>query len=379
MTLNIKLFLFSVGSAFISNLIITPILIYLAKKNKWYDRSDERKIHIVPTPRIGGVGIYISFIIGLSVFYAFTKMNTITSSSLTIFQFISIIISISMFFAIGIIDDYHELSARLKFAIQAVTVILLMVAGFRFKEVYIPIIGVDLKLGFFSWILTFCWLIGISNSINLIDGMDGLAGGVSLIGLLGIGIYSLIISDVNISILAFVLAGSTLGFLVFNFPPAKIFMGDAGSYVLGLTLAFITLVNNEAAGSKTLMLAITVTLIPICDTLAAIIRRTANKVHFFTPDREHMHHKLLNLGLTTNQILVVIYFIAICLSGTTIVWALYKNTLSIILMLSCWVLTITFFFVLFLHHKKYFKNDEKAQELDRLKREQQKKQLERGI
>lgn len=371
MELYIRLFLISVGSAFFSNIIITPILIYLAKKFQWYDSTNERKIHISPTPRIGGVGVFISFIIGISVFFILASSSHL-EMGLNFFKYVTLLIAIAGIFTVGIFDDYLNLSAKFKFGIQAMLTIMLIVAGFRFKEIYIPFVQQTISLGWFSYPLTFVWIVGVSNAINLIDGMDGLAGGLSCIGLTSVGLYSLILNDVGLSVLAFALAGSLLAFLVFNFPPAKIFMGDAGSYVIGLTLAVVPLANNPLYDSVTLYLAITVCIIPICDTLSSMIRRVVfYRVSFFTPDKEHTHHKLLNLGLSTTQILVVIYLICFNLCGVTLLWSLFQTDWSLMLIIFVWIGVGIFFLILSRDFKRYFKNDPEAQRFYELKRQQQ--------
>lgn len=371
MELYIRLFLISVGSAFFSNIIITPILIYLAKKFQWYDSTNERKIHISPTPRIGGVGVFISFIIGISVFFILASSSHL-EMGLNFFKYVTLLIAIAGIFTVGIFDDYLNLSAKFKFGIQAMLTIMLIVAGFRFKEIYIPFVQQTISLGWFSYPLTFVWIVGVSNAINLIDGMDGLAGGLSCIGLTSVGLYSLILNDVGLSVLAFALAGSLLAFLIFNFPPAKIFMGDAGSYVIGLTLAVVPLANNPLYDSVTLYLAITVCIIPICDTLSSMIRRVVfYRVSFFTPDKEHTHHKLLNLGLSTTQILVVIYLICFNLCGVTLLWSLFQTDWSLMLIIFVWIGVGIFFLILSRDFKRYFKNDPEAQRFYELKRQQQ--------
>ena len=254
-----------------------------------------------------------------------------------------------------------NLSAKLKFGIQALLTVILISSGFRFKEIYIPFIQYTLPLGLFSYPLTFIWIVGVSNAINLIDGMDGLAGGLSCFGLVSVGLYSLVLNDIGLSILAFTLAGSLLAFLIFNFPPAKIFMGDAGSYVVGLTLAVVPLANNPQYDSVTLYLAVTVCIIPIFDTFSSMIRRMVfYRVSFFTPDKEHTHHKMLNLGLSTLQVLTIVYLICACLCGVTLLWSLYQTDWSLMLIVCVWGAVGIFFLALSYDFKKYFKNDPEA-------------------
>ncbi|MBN2652111.1 MAG: undecaprenyl/decaprenyl-phosphate alpha-N-acetylglucosaminyl 1-phosphate transferase [Spirochaetales bacterium] len=353
---DIKILIISVSVAFVANLIITPLIIFLSRRFHWYDHINDRKIHEGQIPRLGGVGIFLSFIIGFFIAFFLSSEIRTGSSNISLIQFLTINAAFVIIFAVGLLDDFTNISARYKLIAQIIAAGSLVAVGFHFRTLYIPFFNIDVNLGFTSYIITFFWFIGICNSVNLIDGMDGLAGGTSFFSLLFLGILSAVTGDVAVAFLAFILMGAILGFLVFNFPPAKIFMGDCGSLFLGITLAAIPLIGNTSTGSKTLLISITILMIPIIDTLAAIIRRTIIKrVHFFNPDREHLHHKLLDLGFSVKKILALIYSTLILLGLTTLIWAKFDTNWSVYLILASWVIVVGLYNLLSFFHRKHLK------------------------
>jgi UDP-GlcNAc:undecaprenyl-phosphate GlcNAc-1-phosphate transferase len=258
-------------------------------------------------------------------------------------------------FVIGLIDDFYELRARYKLVVQIVASLSVVFGGFVFTGVDIPGFHVGFDFGYFGHFLTFCWVLGIINAVNLIDGMDGLAGGASFFVALAMSIIFFASGHVLQGTLAAALAGALFGFLCFNRPKARIFMGDGGAYLLGFVLAFLPLIDvaptMEAAFSSTFFVhgrinvvhAVTLVLIPIGDTLAAIIRRRRKGQKFSEPDRYHMHHKMLAMGLSTWQVLLVVSAIEIALAAATVFDALAGSVLSAVALLASWVLVLAFF------------------------------------
>lgn len=356
---EIKFIVMFASVAFLLNLIITPIIIFLSKKHSWYDHVNDRKIHEGKIPRIGGVGIFVSFLIAFFFAFLFCDEIKTGNSKINLPQFFAINATFIIMFATGLLDDFKNIKARYKLVAQIVAAIILIAAGFYFKSVYIPFLNESVSFSHvaISYVITFFWLIGVSNAVNLIDGMDGLAGGTSFISLLFLGVFSILAGDSTIAFLAFILMGAILGFLAFNFPPAKIFMGDSGSLLLGITLASIPLIGNTETESMTLLVSITILLIPITDTIAAMLRRTfIKKVHFFKPDKEHLHHKLLDLGFSVRGALLLLYFVAILLGLTTILWAIYRASWTVYLILSSWVIVIILYNLLSFFHRRHLKN-----------------------
>lgn len=347
-------------SAFILNMVLTPCIIKIALKFGWYDTINDRKIHSGNIPRLGGVGIFLSFIFSFSLFYFIlnkeNNFNSFQSENLASFDWkmFSFYFSISLIFLTGLIDDFSELSARLKLIIQIAVAISLVVAGFLFTKITIPFTNIVIDLGFFSYILTFLWFIGIINAINLIDGMDGLSGGTTFLSLLFLGILGLLMKDFFITYICFILASALLGFLIFNLPPAKIFMGDSGSLFLGTILSILPVAINFSALELNcknlegwiLFIACFLFIVPIFDTLSAIFRRVViMRVHFFTPDKEHLHHKLLFLGLSTRKALLVIYSINFTGGSIALALAYFEKQRSLILVLGI-IFFVTIFFTI---------------------------------
>ena len=207
----------------------------------------------------------------------------------------------------GLADDFHNLGAELKFSLQIAAAVLVTIGGFTISVIRIPGLP-ELSLGLFSYPITALWIVTISNAINLVDGIDGLAGGITGVSALSLGVMCLLQGQVMPALLAFSLLGAVLGFLAFNLPPARIFMGDSGSLLLGFVLAVIPLVGGASGPSIVDMLApATVLLVPIIDTIAAIARRIRARRPIYKPDRDHIHHKLLALGLKETSILLILY------------------------------------------------------------------------
>ena len=196
--------------------------------------------------------------------------------------------------------------------------------------------------------LTILWIVGITNSLNLIDGIDGLSSGISIIAAMIYGFVFLLYGQFLSAIICYALVGALFGYLFFNFPPAKIFMGDSGSLFLGFILAILPIITFPTSGTS-LILPITMLSIPILDVIAAIWRRKREKQNIFTPDRHHVHHKLMNMGVNNRNILAIVYGFCLILGIITIVYesSAAHNFMYILL---GWIIVILFF--IFLHYKK---------------------------
>lgn len=310
------LFIFFITAlTFVINLFLTPQIIKVAHHFRWYDRPTDRKIHTTLIPRLGGVGIFTAFF--FSVIIAPLVWHTISGwqiIDITAFKFIPLFTSFFIIYILGLVDDFWNLKAWLKFGVQLLAAVLLTFSGFRISSISFPYLG-TLDLWYFSYPITVLWLVGIMNAINLVDGMDGLGGGIAGLASLALGIIALLQHELEAALLAFALFGSLVAFLCYNFPPAKIFMGDSGSLFIGFILAVIPLFNLSHEDSlSSLLIPVTILLVPIFDTAAAIVRRLRKRTSIATPDREHIHHKLLDLGLSEKKILALIYSICLYLS-----------------------------------------------------------------
>lgn len=338
------IFLSALGASLLC-LSIIPLVIYLAGKNKWFDEVNERKIHSGNIARLGGIGIFWSFAI------SFTVVSLIFSKDASLLpwgeKYWVASLSLIVIHVMGLADDFLNLKARFRIVIQVLLAAAVTVAGFRFNNVFIPFVNINLELGWFSYILTGIWLVGITNAINFIDGLDGLSGGISIIASATYGIIFIENGDVFSALMAFTLVGSLTAYLFYNFPPARIFMGDSGSTFLGFILALLPLLGKQTVNSNvTLWIAITILLVPIFDTFAAIWRRKKKGVSPFSPDRFHLHHKLMNLGFSTRQILAIVYAVCMALGGVAVSSVYLDNSITILLVIAAWFICTVLFTVL---------------------------------
>ena len=241
-------------------------MIKISKNMNIMDIPNERSVHKKPTPLLGGIAIFLSFLFG---FILFGNQNPLM---------ISILIASFLILLLGIFDDIKPIKARYKFIIHILVALIVVFYG-GLKLTHVDIFGLSLNFKWMSPYVTILIIVGIINAVNLIDGLDGLCAGISSIYFLTIGVIALILNKFNglDIILSFIMLGSTLGFLVFNFPPAKIFMGDTGSTFLGLMISVIMLLGFKTVTLTSLLIPLVLLILPITDTLFAIIRRALNK------------------------------------------------------------------------------------------------------
>ena len=299
---NSELLLF--GYIILFSVILTCFFVILslntAKKYNIYDHPDERKIHKNPIPRTGGIAIFSSFIT-LSIF---TKLWNYD-------YFLPFLLANTLIFLTGFADDKLNLKATTKLISQFVAAsIIIFACGIRFK------IGGNYtgfwNLEFASIILTYLWIIGVTNAINLIDGMDGLASGIALFAFGGIILIALNKNYTFAAIVASIFFGSLVSFLSFNLPKAIIFLGDSGSLLLGFNLAIMSLNISYKTGTIiSVIFPSLFVLIPVIDTVAAFVRRILKKQNpLKTPDKKHIHHKLILLKFSHNQALIIFYILS---------------------------------------------------------------------
>lgn len=290
--------------------VITPVVIKFAFYVKAVDvPTDSRRIHKKPMPRMGGLAIYCSFMI-CTLF--FLKLDR---------QLAGILIGGTMMLVMGIVDDIYQLPALPKLILQIGAAVVLIFFGVTVKSVTIPFIVGDGSVGiqFIGIPLTLLWVVGITNAINLIDGLDGLACGISMISTLTLFGVSIISGRTMAVFLTAILAGACVGFLPFNFNPAKVFIGDTGSQFLGFMLAAISIQGAiKSAAAVAVAVPVLAIGLPIYDTLFAIIRRKLNKRPIMEADRGHLHHRLLDSGLSQKQVVLIMYGISAMLGLVSI-------------------------------------------------------------
>lgn len=282
---------------------MTPVVIKLAKLINAVDLPNGRKVHRKATPLLGGLSIYLGFIIGILWFHPENHFIW------------PIIIGATVIVLTGMIDDMIQLKPRWKFVGQSIAAISVISGGLFIEFINLPFETIW-ELGFLGIPLTYLWIVAITNAINLIDGLDGLAAGVSIIVLTAISIISIMAGNFFISLLTLILISSTLGFLFFNFHPAKIFMGDTGSLFLGFMISVISILGFKSITLFTLIVPIILLAVPLSDSIFAIIRRIVHKKSIVTPDKSHLHHCLMKIGFTHKGTVLLIYglsaFFAVC-------------------------------------------------------------------
>lgn len=305
-------------TTFLTSLILTHLMIKISKNMNIMDIPNERSVHKKPTPLLGGIAIFLSFLFG---FILFGNQNPLM---------ISILIASFLILLLGIFDDIKPIKARYKFIIHILVALIVVFYG-GLKLTHVDIFGLSLNFKWMSAYVTILIIVGIINAVNLIDGLDGLCAGISSIYFLTIGVIALILNKFNglDIILSFIMLGSTLGFLVFNFPPAKIFMGDTGSTFLGLMISVIMLLGFKTVTLTSLLIPLVLLILPITDTLFAIIRRALNKKPIGQADKEHIHHQLLK-HLSTRKTILVIYVVDLIFSVVSIFYAIGKKKEMII-------------------------------------------------
>ena len=293
-------------TALIVSLLITPGVIALAGRTGALDEPDARKVHKNPIPRIGGLGIYIAFMIAMML-----VMSHLQPDAEAMHEIVGLLLGGSLIVALGLVDDYKNLPAKVKLFGQIVAASILVI-GFDVRIDFISDpFGDYFYLEFLAVPATIFWIVGITNTVNLIDGLDGLAAGVATIASATIFLVALEKSVLLVAVLTASLAGASFGFLYYNFNPARIFMGDTGSMFLGYMLSGISIIGAvKSAATIALIVPILALGIPIMDTTFAIVRRYRGGVPIFKPDKGHLHHRLLALGFTQRQAVLLMYVIS---------------------------------------------------------------------
>jgi len=290
-------------------LLLTPLVKKFAVKIGAVDVPNARKVHTRIMPRLGGLGIYLAFVLGLIAVLPFLPDSLSPRDANFIKAFL---IGGSMIVLIGALDDRFELSAKVKFLAQ-IAAACVVVFGFNITVDFVNIPFQDRYSALESWVsipLTIFWIVGVTNAINLIDGLDGLAAGVSGIAIGTISVMAFLMGNTTVALLCLLLLGGIIGFLFFNFHPAKIFMGDTGSLFLGFSLAMLSLLGFKQIAIVSFITPLIIIGVPLSDTFFAIVRRKIQKKPIFAPDKGHLHHCLRELGFSHRQTVLIIYVIA---------------------------------------------------------------------
>jgi len=321
--------------AWIISFSLTPLMRRLSLRMNWVDKPNWRKINRKPMPLLGGIAIYAGFIISILFIVSRPGFHTNTT------KFLGLIGSSFVIVLVGIADDIKGLTPRRKLFYQIAASIIASTCGYAILRVTQPFGGSFYTPILISMVLTIFWIVGFTNAINLLDGLDGLAAGVVTIIAGSLFFAGLKNNNPIVAILSIGVVGSTLGFLPYNFYPAKIFMGDAGSMFLGFALSLISIEGAyKGATFVTLSIPIIAMGVPVIDTGLSILRRLIKGNGVFKADKEHIHHKLLFREGSQREAAVILYFltasfglIAIALSGMKGIWAFFAIFITAVLTL----------------------------------------------
>lgn len=320
--------------SFLVSIFVVPAVIYFSEKKGLMDAPGERKIHDHPVPRLGGVAVWLSTMLTFLflVFLSYYPYGSLLSG---------ILLGSSLMFLLGLIDDIYCLNAKFKLFIQLAIATIVFCLGIRIENIYLPF-GISFNLGFLSWFVTTAWIVGVSNAVNFIDGVDGLAGSVISVSAVTLGLIAASCSaDMVGPLIAFILAGAMLAFLTYNFNPAKIFMGDSGALFSGFLLATLSVTGVMQVESVAMWVPLLVLAVPIFDITFASFRRIMKGKSPFVADAEHIHHRLLHAGLSQNQTVLVLTIIAaivgaigvLCINVSIIKYFIYAMALAVVMLI----------------------------------------------
>lgn len=334
-------YLFPFLVAFFIALAVTPLVRRFALSHGILDQPGERKVHAKPVARLGGLAIFAAFMITAIAFVPPSR------------QLIALLTGCTLLAILGVVDDVRNLSPWTKLAAQILAAGIVLSGGIGISVITNPLGGTfDLNAGRFALslgdfhfhitpianVLSIIWMVGLVNVINFLDGLDGLACGVSAISALAL--FALAVStgvdQPIVAILAITLAGSALGFLPYNFFPAKIFMGDTGAYFLGLTLALLSMYSGGKLATVALVLGFT-----IIDALWAAVRRIARGTSPFKADREHLHHLLLQAGLSQRMAVLLLYLLAIIFACVALISGSFAKLVAMIILVAVMVVLLS--------------------------------------
>lgn len=307
--MNYFLIIIAFIAAFLTTIITTPLVKKIAIRINAVDKPNERKIHENLMPRMGGLAIIMGVCVGLLILQP--QSNYLPA----------IILGALVIIIVGILDDKYTLSPFLKLIGQLVAATIVVSNGLLIEKITLPFSG-PIYFELWSYPITIIWIVGITNAINLIDGLDGLAVGVSTIALSSILVMAFMHQQVLVVMLCVIVIGSSLGFIPYNFYPAKIFMGDTGALFLGFFISVVSMLGLfKNVTLFSFVIPIIILAIPIFDTFFAIIRRLLNRQSIAAPDKQHLHYRLIGLGFSHRATVLLIYGISLCFGVFAIIFS----------------------------------------------------------
>lgn len=347
-----QLILFS--ASFVVSLTFVPIIIKICKRRDIYDKPDERKIHKGEIARFGGLAMFLGFI------GPFVYIIATSNFKFNIYIYTAALLLI---FLTGFVDDIINIPARYKLLLQIISAILVVYSGLYVND--IPFFGgIQITNYWLCAPFTVFWILVFINAVNLIDGLDGLASGVVFISLVFLYILAISKGATSTGDLIVALGGGIMGFYIFNYPPAKIFMGDGGAYFLGFMYATISLMGIKKTSALTVfIIPLILFLVPLVDILFVITKRMKMGYHIFTADKNHLHHRLLNLGISYKSILFIIYSYVVILGFSSILMNMIEPVEAYILFMILFCVILLSAFLLKTIEDVIFKRDKRIKEL----------------
>lgn len=342
--------------AFLAAFATTPLAVKIAHKVGAVDvPKDNRRMHKKPIPRLGGIAIVFGFILSVICFCRLP------------WEYVGILLGGIIIMFMGAIDDCKPLPALLKFGIQILAALIPVIFGVKiefFSSFNLFSSAPLWVLGGLSVPITIFWIVALTNAMNLIDGLDGLAAGVACISSLCLLVVSLMLSEMHVAIFTTCLAGACFGFLPYNFNPAKIFMGDSGSTFLGFMLACISIEGMLKGATTVISIAVplVVLALPLLDTATAIIRRMINHKPIMQPDRGHLHHKLIDKGLSQKQAVLILYSISAALGAFAIILSGFGIFRALLLLGTVALFVLLWFFMIHFTANEEQKEEENSKQ-----------------
>jgi len=330
----------------------TPFSIWLAKHYGELDQPDARKVHHTPIPRWGGLGIYLGVIVSIiGIVFLFPRFGSLLDYRYSVYdkgqllavvslskQLSGILVGLTAVVILGMMDDRKSVPSLIKLLTQIIAAYMALDYGVRISGLRFPFLDSYMQFPLIlSQIITVFWIIGFMNSVNLADGLDGLATGLVAIASATFLMVAIIQADTVSTfvskqlklagVLSAVLCGACLGFLPYNFSPARVFMGDGGALGIGFLLGAITVIGTlKTTAVLSMMIPIIVVALPVLDVSLAIVRRFQKKSKIMEPDREHLHHRLLKRGWTAREVVLLVYVLTLILSVCAIFLAIVKES-----------------------------------------------------
>ena len=336
--------LLAAAAAFGLCFLMTPPVKRFAELVGAVDQPNERRVNKVPIPRMGGLAIFLGFVVTVLIFVDLSTQVT------------GILLGAVIIAVMGAVDDIVSLNAWIKFALQIVAAGVAIRCGVVFDAISNPnflSFETTLPIGALSVPLTLLWIVACTNAVNLIDGLDGLAVGVSAISSVTMLVVSLIVSEPTVSLMLAALSGACLGFMPYNLNPAKIFMGDVGSQMLGYVLATVsTLGLFKFHAIITFFVPLMALALPLADTTFAFVRRISRGQSPFHADRGHLHHRLLDMGMSQKQVVALMYGISAVLGLTALLLTGKDPVLRIACLVFAFAISITVWFFVFHRNSK---------------------------